>query len=76
MAGFLLNSKLLEFNREMKREKPWTKFIATKFSSPYACIFMNQLDTKFFTSQYLQPFLWLCYLNNMIFIGESWKKIV
>ena len=50
----------------MKRQKSGTT-IGTKFASPYAHIFMNAAETEFL--QYLQPFQWLYYIDNIFLYG-------
>ena len=42
MADFVLKNKFFEFNGEVKRQK---------FESPYACIFMDEVETEFLKSQ-------------------------
>ena len=42
--------------------------ISTKFAPPYACTFMDELETEFLQSQELQPFLWLRYIDNIFYI--------
>ena len=52
MTDFVLKNNFFEFNGEGKRQKLGTA-IGTKFATPYACIFMDAVETEFFTSQYL-----------------------
>ena len=52
---------------EVKRQKSGTT-IGTKFALPYACIFMDEAETEFLKSQELQPFLWLRYIDEILFI--------
>ena len=56
MADFVLKNNFLEFNGEVKRQKSRTA-IGTKFAPPYACIFMNEVETEFLKSHELLPFL-------------------
>ena len=42
----------------------------TRFAPPYACIFINEVETVFFKSQYLQLFLWLHYIDNMFYMSK------
>ena len=67
MADFVLKNIFFEFNREVKRQKSGTA-IGTKFAAPYTCIFMDEAETEFLKSQELQPFLWLCYIDDIFFI--------
>ena len=56
MAEFFLKNTFFEFNGEVKKQKSGTA-IGTKFACPYACIFMDEVETEFLKSQELQPFL-------------------
>ena len=67
MAEFVLKNNFFEFNGEVKRQKSGTA-IGTKFAPPYACIFMDEVETEFLKSQELQPFLWLRYIDDIFFI--------
>ena len=67
MAEFVLKSNFFEFHQEVKRQKSGTA-IGTKFAPPYACIFMDEVETEFLKSQELQPFLWLRYIDDIFFI--------
>ena len=56
MAEFVLKNKFSEFNGDVKRQKFRTA-IGAKFVRPYACIFMDEVETEFLKSDELQPFL-------------------
>ena len=73
MADFLLNNNFFEFNMKVKRQKSGTT-VGTKFAPPYTRIFMDVVETEFFTSQYLQSFLWLRYIDDIFFIWTLEKK--
>ena len=55
MVDFVLKI-FFEFNSKIKRQKS-RKAVDTKFASPYACIFMDEVAPEFLKSQELQPFL-------------------
>ena len=55
MAEFVLKRIFFKFNGEVKRQKS-SRAVATKFAPPYACIFMDKVETEFLKSQELQPF--------------------
>ena len=55
MTEFVLKNNIFEFNGEIKRQKSGTA-IGTKFTPPYACIFMDEVETEFLKGQELQPF--------------------
>ena len=64
MADFVLKNNFFEFNGEVKRQKSETA-IGTKFSPPYAYIFMDEVELEFLKSQELQPFLWLRCIDSV-----------
>ena len=49
MAEFVLKNNFFEFNGEVKRQKSGAA-IRTKFAPPYACIFMDEVETAFLKS--------------------------
>ena len=66
MVEFVLKNNFFEFNGEVKRQKSGTA-IGTKFAHPYACVFMDEVETEFLKSQVLQPFLSLRYIDDIFF---------
>ena len=73
MADFILKNIFLELNGEVKQQISGTT-IGTKFAPPYACVFMNNVETKFLKSQELQPFLWLHYIDDISFLNGLMEK--
>ena len=69
MPEFVLKNNFIEFNGEVKRQKSGTE-IGTIFAPPYACIFMDGVETEFLKSQELQPFLWIRYIDDILFIWD------
>ena len=67
MAEFVLKNNFFEFNGEVKWQKSGTA-IGTKFAPPYACIFIDEVETEFLKSQELQPILWLRCIYDIFFI--------
>ena len=47
--------------------------IGTKFPPFYACIFMDELETRFLESQSLQPLVWFRYIDDIFFIWTHGK---
>ena len=45
MARFVLENNYFEFNGDVKKQISGTA-IGTKFAPPYACIFMDDLETN------------------------------
>ena len=56
-----------EFNRDVKKQISETA-IGTKFAPTYACIFMDETETRFLQFQSLQPLVWFRYINDIFFI--------
>ena len=79
MAEFLLKNNYFEFGNKIKQQISGTA-IGTKFAPPYACIFMNDLETKFLEGQHLQPLVWSRYIDDIFLIWthgeESLKKFL
>ena len=73
MAEFVLKNNFFEFNGEVKPRKSGTA-IGTKFAPPYACIFMDEVETEFLKSEELQPFLWLRYIDDIFLYGLMEKR--
>ena len=73
MADFVLKNNFFEFNGEVKRQKSGTA-IGTKFAPPYACIFMDEVETEFLKSQELQPFLQLRYIDDIFFTWTNGEE--
>ena len=45
-----------------------------KNNTPFACIFMNDLETKFIEGQHLQHLVWLQYIDYIFFIWAHGEK--
>ena len=54
MAEFLLQNNCFEFNGEIEDQISGTA-VGTKFAPPYACIFMDQVETQFLKTQQCKP---------------------
>ena len=67
MAEFVLQNNYFEFNGEIKHQILGTA-IGTKFAPPYACIFMDQVETQFLKTQQCKPLVWLRYIDDIFFI--------
>ena len=64
MAEFVLQNNYFEFNGKIKHQ----------ISPPYACIFMNQVETQFLKTQQCKPLVWLRYIDSIFFIWTHGKK--
>ena len=67
MAKFVLKNNYFEFNGKVKQQISGTA-IATKFAPPYACIFMNEVETSFLETQEMKPLVWFRYIDDVFFI--------
>ena len=54
MAELVLKNNYFEFNGHIKHQISGTA-IGTKFGPTYACIFMDEIETKFLQRQKFQP---------------------
>ena len=73
MAAFVLQSNVLEFIGNIKRQISGTA-IGTKCAPTYACILMDELGRVFLQRQDHQPFLWLRYIEDIFFIWTHGEK--
>ena len=64
MTEFVLKNNYFEFNEEVCKQISGTA-IGTKFTPPYACIFMDEMETSFLKTQQLQAFIWLRYIDDI-----------
>ena len=46
-------------------EKDQEQLLAQNLQLLYACIFIDEAETELLKSQELQPFLWLCFIDNI-----------
>ena len=75
MAEFVLKNNFFEFDSKVKQQVSGTA-IGTKFAPPYACIFMDKVETDFLETQVVKPLVWLRYIDNIFFIwNESEEKL-
>ena len=73
MAEFVLKNNFFECNGGVKRQKFGTA-IGTTFAPPYACIFIDEVETEFLKSEELHPFLWLRYIDDIFLYGLMEKR--
>ena len=58
MEKFVLSSKYFEFSEKFFQQISGTA-ISTKFVPPYACLYMDEVETKFLQTQRFKPLVWL-----------------
>ena len=67
MADFVLRNNLFEFDRKFYQQISGAA-IWTKFAWPYACIFMDYIETEFLKTQATKPWLWKRFIDDIFFI--------
>ena len=76
IAEFVLKNNYFQFSGKVYQQIPETA-IDTKFAPPYACIFMDQVESKFLQTQKFQTLVWFRYIEDIFFIwthGENSLK--
>ena len=63
MAKFALKNNYFEFNNKVKLQISGTA-IGTKFAPPYACIFMDEVETSFLGTKGFIPLVWFRYIDD------------
>ena len=56
----------------VKQEESGTATVAN-FAPPYACIFMNSVETELLEKEHLKPWVWLRYFNDIVFVWTHGK---
>ena len=72
MAEFVLKNNLFEFNSKFYKQISGTA-IGTKFAPPYACIFMDYIETEFLKSQEIKPWLWKRFIDDIFFHLDRYR---
>ena len=74
MAEFVvLKNNFFEFNGLVKKQISGTA-IGTKCAPSYACIFIDEFETKFIESQQNKPLVWFRYIEGFFFIWTHWEE--
>ena len=66
MADFVLKSNYYEFSGQTKQLISGTA-IGNKFGSPYACFFMDKIETAFLETKEFQSLVWFRYIDDIFF---------
>ena len=66
MTEFVLKNNIFEFDEKVKQQFAGTA-IGTKFATPYACIYLDEVETEFLKMQELQRLVWLQYIDDIFF---------
>ena len=64
MAQFVLKNNFFEFNNDVFQQISLTTIGANLLH----CIFMDQIEIKFLTTQSHQPMVWFRYIDDIFFI--------
>ena len=72
IAEFVLKNNLFEFNSKFYKQISGTA-IGTKFAPPYACIFMDYIETEFLKSQEIKPWLWKRFIDDIFFHLDRYR---
>ena len=67
MADFVLKNNLFEFDSNFYKQISGTA-IGTKLATPYACIFMNHIETDFLKMQDIKQWFWKRFIDDIFFI--------
>ena len=70
MVESVLKNNYFEFNGQVKHQRSSTA-IGSKFAPKYACIFMDETETKFLQTQEFQPSVWFRYIDDIFFIWTN-----
>ena len=80
MADFVLKNNFFEFNSKFFQQISGTA-IGSKFAPicssplPYACIFMDYIETEFLKTQSIKPWLWKRFIEDAFFIWTDRGKL-
>ena len=73
MAQFALKNNYLQFSNKVYQQISGTT-IGTMLAPPYACIFMDQVESKLLQTQKFKPLVWFRYIDNIFFIWTRGKN--
>jgi hypothetical protein len=75
MAEFVLKNNYFEFDGDIYCQNSGTA-MGTKFAPPYACIFMDMVETEFLKQQSVKPSIWLRYIDDVFFVWLGEDKLL
>ena len=67
MTEFAMKNNYFQFSNKVYQEI-WETAIGNKFAPPYACKFMDQVESQFLRNQKLQSFVWFRYIDDIFLI--------
>ena len=68
MAKFVLSNNYFEFSEKVFQQISGMP-IGTKFAPPYACIYMDEVETEFLQTQRFKPLVWLRLIDDKFLYG-------
>ena len=74
MAEFVLKANYFQFSDKVYQQISGTAIDIT-FAPPYACIFMDQVESKFLQTQKFQPLVWFRYIDDVSLYELMVKKV-
>ena len=74
MAEFVLKNNYFQFLDKVYQQISGTA-IGAKFAPPYACVFMDQVESKFLQTQEFQPLVGFRYIDDIFFIWTLVKTV-
>ena len=75
MTEFVLKNSLFELNSKFYKQISGIA-IDTKFSLPYAFIFIDYIEIEMLKSQHLKPWLWKRFIDYFFLFGQIQRKIL
>ena len=79
MADFVLKNNFFEVDSKFYKQISGTA-IGTKFAPPYACIFIDHIETEFLKTQDIKTWFWKRFIDDIFFIWteseESLEKLL
>ena len=67
LKWLVLKNNYFKFDLMIKQQVSGTA-IGTKFAPPYACIFMDRVETEFLEKEHLKQQIWLRYIDDIFFV--------
>ena len=68
----IAKNNYFKFNGKVKQQISGTA-IGTKFAPPYACIFMDEVETSFIETQEMKALVWFRYIDDVFYL-DPWTR--
>ena len=73
MADIVLKNNLFEFDCKFYQQISGTA-IGSNFAPPYACIFMDYIESEFLKTQVINLWLWKRIIDDLLFLDRFRRK--